>query len=81
MSSLCPFADACGRFVRETGFRTVEAMCVVCAGPPLRDVGQEIAERLADGLSDSWSHVRSHALEWLHLHLPYTAGLSGLRVS
>ena len=58
-----PWLDAwrvCGRFVRETGFRTIEAMCAVCAGPPLHDIGQEVAERLADGLSDSWSHVRCY---------------------
>ena len=53
-------AGACGRFVRETGYRTVEAMCAVCGGEALRDIGPEVAERLADGLSDSWSHVRSH---------------------
>lgn len=51
-----------GRFVRETGYRTVEAICVVCVGEALRDIGPELAERLADGLSDSWSHVRFHLI-------------------
>ena len=45
------------RFVRETGFRALASMCGVMAGEALRADSTEMAEHLADGLCDSWSHV------------------------
>jgi hypothetical protein len=46
------------RFVRETAHFTAASMCQALAGPRLLAVGQDLAERLADGLSDNWSQVR-----------------------
>ena len=45
------------RFVRETGFRALASMCGVMAGDALRTDSAAMAEHLADGLCDSWSHV------------------------
>lgn len=46
------------RFVRETAHFTATSMCEALAGPELLEIGQDLAERLADGLSDNWSQVR-----------------------
>ena len=43
--------------MRETGFRALASMCTVMAGNALRADAGEMAEHLADGLCDSWSHV------------------------
>ena len=43
--------------MRETGFRALGSMCGVMAGEALRANAHEMAEHLADGLCDSWSHV------------------------
>jgi hypothetical protein len=45
------------RFVRETAHFTAASMCEALAGLRLLGIGQELAERLADGLSDNWSQV------------------------
>jgi hypothetical protein len=45
------------RFVRETAHFTAASMCEALAGPRLLGIGQDLAERLADGLSDNWSQV------------------------
>ncbi|KAF8068347.1 hypothetical protein HT031_002036 [Scenedesmus sp. PABB004] len=46
------------RFVRETAHFTAASVCEALAGGRLAGVAQELAERLADGLSDNWSQVR-----------------------
>ncbi|KAF6254565.1 ARM repeat-containing protein [Scenedesmus sp. NREL 46B-D3] len=46
------------RFVRETAHFTAASMCEALAGQRLLAIGQDLAERLADGLSDNWSQVR-----------------------
>lgn len=48
------------RFVRETAHFTAASMCEALAGEQLLDIGQDLAERLADGLSDNWSQVGTH---------------------
>eukprot|EP00878_Enallax_costatus_P018771 GHUV01019781.1.p1 GENE.GHUV01019781.1~~GHUV01019781.1.p1 ORF type:complete len:295 (+),score=54.89 GHUV01019781.1:560-1444(+) len=55
------------RFVRETAHFTAASMCEALAGPQLLEIGQDLAERLADGLSDNWSQVRlllTSQLKW-----------------
>ena len=47
------------RFVRERGHRVVCALLSVCDEGTLHDLAPAVASRLADGLNDSWSHVRS----------------------
>lgn len=50
------------RFVRETAHFTAATLCQALQGEGegrLLAVGQDLAERLADGLSDNWSQVRS----------------------
>lgn len=49
------------RFVRETAHFTAATLCQALQGEGegrLLAVGQDLAERLADGLSDNWSQVR-----------------------
>eukprot|EP00879_Flechtneria_rotunda_P017789 GHRR01018648.1.p1 GENE.GHRR01018648.1~~GHRR01018648.1.p1 ORF type:complete len:558 (+),score=195.68 GHRR01018648.1:134-1807(+) len=46
------------RFVRESAHFTAASLCEALAGPQLVDTGLELAQRLADGLSDNWSQVR-----------------------
>lgn len=46
------------RFVRETAHFTAASVCVALQGERLVAVGPDLAERLADGLSDNWSQVR-----------------------
>lgn len=45
------------RFVRETAHFTAATVCQALQGEQLQSVGQDLAERLADGLSDNWSQV------------------------
>jgi hypothetical protein len=45
------------RFVRETAHFTAATLCQALRGERLLAVGQDLAERLADGLSDNWSQV------------------------
>ena len=45
------------RFVRETAHFTAATVCQALQGERLLAVGQDLAERLADGLSDNWSQV------------------------
>lgn len=45
------------RFVRETAHFTAATLCQALQGERLLAVGQDLAERLADGLSDNWSQV------------------------
>lgn len=56
------------RFVRETAHFTAASMCEALAGPQLLEIGQDLAERLADGLSDNWSQVGRTAV-WSGSHL------------
>lgn len=56
------------RFVRETAHFTAASMCEALAGPRLLGIGQELAERLADGLSDNWSQVRQQQHHHTLLH-------------
>lgn len=46
------------RFVRETAHFTAATLCQALQGERLVAVGPDLAERLADGLSDNWSQVR-----------------------
>lgn len=47
------------RFVRETGHFTMCTVCAALRGPQLVAVAEEVAPRLADGMSDNWSQVRA----------------------
>ena len=50
--------DHMNRFVRETGFLALAALCSALAGTPsLDELAPEIAGKLMDGLSDNWSQV------------------------
>ena len=46
------------RFVRETSYHILAAICKVSAGRPLQGCGKEVAVCLQDGLSENWSQVR-----------------------
>ncbi|KAK9823094.1 hypothetical protein WJX72_000228 [[Myrmecia] bisecta] len=46
------------RFVRETGYHILASVCRLCKGDELHAFGQEVANRLQDGLSENWSQVR-----------------------
>jgi hypothetical protein len=47
------------RFVRETAYLALAALCTALLGTPeLEGMAVEIAEKLRDGLSDNWSQVR-----------------------
>lgn len=51
--------DHANRFVRETGYLALSALCRALAGTPtLEGLAVEIAGKLVDGLSDNWSQVR-----------------------
>jgi len=45
------------RFVRETAHFTAATLCQALQGERLLSAGQDLAERLSDGLSDNWSQV------------------------
>lgn len=45
------------RFIRETSYHTLAAVCSFSAGPPLQRFGREVATCLQDGLSENWSQV------------------------
>lgn len=46
------------RFVRETGHFTMCTVCAALRGPQLLALAEEVAPRLADGMSDNWSQAR-----------------------
>ncbi|MEW5302135.1 MAG: hypothetical protein WDW36_004944 [Sanguina aurantia] len=46
------------RFVREAGHMSMRTACAALKGESLDALVEQIAERLADGLSDNWSQVR-----------------------
>ncbi|GBF89452.1 hypothetical protein Rsub_02024 [Raphidocelis subcapitata] len=46
------------RFVRETAHFTLRSLCEALDPVELAAVGEDIAGRIADGLSDNWSQVR-----------------------
>ena len=45
------------RFIRETSYHALAAICSYCKGPQLREFGDQVAECLQDGLSENWSQV------------------------
>eukprot|EP00775_Hariotina_reticulata_P005826 gene5826-6067_t len=46
------------RYVRETAHFTIATLCEALEGPRLLGAGQDLAECLADGMTDNWSQVR-----------------------
>lgn len=47
------------RFVRETGYLAMAALCTALSGTDaLEQIAEEVASDLVDGLSDNWSQVR-----------------------
>ena len=53
--------DHMNRFVRETAYLALAALCTALKGTPeLEGMAQEVAERLKDGLSDNWSQVQGY---------------------
>lgn len=54
--------DHVNRFVRETAFLALAALCEALAGTAeLQGMAAEVAQRLRDGLGDNWSQVRAAA--------------------
>lgn len=53
------------RFIRETSYHTLAAVCSFSAGQPLHEFGREVATCLQDGLSENWSQVDLLSLESL----------------
>ena len=45
------------RFIRETAYHALAAICSYCKGPQLQEFGAQVAECLQDGLSENWSQV------------------------
>ena len=51
--------DHVNRFVRETAYLALAALCAVLGGTAeLEGMAVEVAQRLRDGLGDNWSQVR-----------------------
>jgi hypothetical protein len=45
------------RFVRETAHFTLKSLCLAALPEELAAFGDDLAPRIADGLSDNWSQV------------------------
>lgn len=60
---LCRSMHHPNRFVRETAHFTAATLCQALQGERLLSAGQDLAERLSDGLSDNWSQVCG--CEWM----------------
>ena len=45
------------RFVRETCYHVLAALCALCSRPQLLDFADAASERLQDGLDENWSQV------------------------
>ena len=45
------------RFVRETCYHTLAALCALCSRAQLLQFASDAAERLQDGLNENWSQV------------------------
>jgi hypothetical protein len=45
------------RFVRETCYYTLAALCALCSHAQLLEFASDVAERLQDGLNENWSQV------------------------
>lgn len=58
MIIVCRATHHPNRFVRETCYFVIASVCETLKGSELEQIGQEVAVRLADGLSDNWSQVR-----------------------
>jgi hypothetical protein len=55
--------DHMNRFVRETAYLALEALCSALRGTAeLAAMAAEVAARLQDGLSDNWSQARRQTL-------------------
>lgn len=50
------------RFVRETSYHTLAAVCSISPASSVHQLGYALAEVLQDGLSENWSQVRSSPL-------------------
>ena len=48
------------RFVRETCYHILAALCVLCSHEQLLSFSDRVAERLQDGLNENWSQVHAH---------------------
>ena len=46
------------RFIRETSYHTLAAICSYSVGATLQGFGKDVAACLQDGLSENWSQVR-----------------------
>ena len=45
------------RFVRETCYHVLAALCALCSRPQLLEFTEAATERLQDGLNENWSQV------------------------
>ena len=45
------------RFIRETSYHALAAICSYFKGPQLQEFGVQVAKCLQDGLSENWSQV------------------------
>ena len=48
------------RFVRETCYHTLAALCALCSHEQLLGFSDRVAERLQDGLNENWSQVHAY---------------------
>ncbi len=53
------------RFVRETCYHILAALCALCSHEQLLSFSDRVAERLQDGLNENWSQV--HTCETLEM--------------
>ena len=47
------------RFVRETCYHIMAALCALCAHAQLLGFSDSVADRLQDGLNENWSQVHA----------------------
>lgn len=45
------------RFVRETCYHVLAALCTLCTHQQLLEFSDSVAQRLQDGLDENWSQV------------------------
>jgi hypothetical protein len=65
------------RFVRETGHFMLASASAALKGPALEEAADELAPRIADGLSDNWSQVRYAACVGARAFMAALGGLDG----
>ena len=59
------------RFVRETCYHTLAALCALCTREQLLQFADTAAEHLQDGLNENWSQVSTSISSTMHSLSPF----------